>query len=342
MSNQNLLDISWGTIFKLFVGVICLYIFYFVKDIVIWFIFALIVSILFDLPINFLTKKRIPRVLAVMFIYLSFFGILSYFIYYLSPLFISEIQNLPQTFPQYFEKISPALNSLGVGDFQNIEEFEKIFEKDFQGITSNIFVAFFAIFGGISSTIFVVTIAIFLSLEEKAVEKSLILFFPKKYEKYALSLWADCQKKVSGWFLSRMIACLFVGVACYFAFFLLNAKYPFSLGLLAGALNFIPIIGPIITAALIFLIVALDSFTQAVFVFIAFVLIQQIENNILTPLLSQRLFGLSPVLVLMSLAIGGTLWGILGAILVVPLAGIIVEFISIFLRKRKEEEAIEI
>ena len=68
-------------------------------------------------------------------------------------------------------------------------------------------------------------------------------------------------------------------------------------------------------------------------------LIQQIEGNILTPLLTRKLIGLSPVVVLIALAIGGELWGMVGAILAIPIAGILFEFLRDFLKKRKEESA---
>ena len=245
---------------------------------------------------------------------------------------------MPHLIPRYLERISPVFKTLGIRAFENLENLTTALGSSLESLTNSIFTAFFAIFGGIFSTIFVVTMAIFLSLEEKVVEKGLILFFPREYESYALDLWPRCQKKVTGWFLSRVIACLFVGVFSYLAFYLLNTEYPFSLGLLAGVLNFIPIVGPIITSVLIFFVVALDSFVKAVFALTAFTLIQQIENNILTPILSQRFVGLSPVLTLVALAIGGTLWGILGAILVIPLVGIIFEFTKDFLEKRKKQQ----
>jgi predicted PurR-regulated permease PerM len=73
---------------------------------------------------------------------------------------------------------------------------------------------------------------------------------------------------------------------------------------------------------------------------VAFTLIQQIENSILTPILTKKFVGLSPALVLLSLAIGGKLWGLLGAILAVPLAGILFEFLKDFLNKKREKEVV--
>jgi len=342
MSQQDrVLDISWGTILKIALAALCFYILYLIRDILIWFVFALIISVLFNPAIDFLHRKKIPRVISVILVYVGIFGLISFLIYSVAHIFILEIQKFSQVLPEYFEKISPPLRTIGIEAFQDIESFIGLINKSLEKMAASILNAAFAIFGGIFSTIFVITIAIFLSLEEKGMEKVISLLFPKKYEAYALNLWQRSQKKVSGWFLSRVLACLFVGVASYIVFLIFNVKYPFSLALLAGILNFIPLVGPIITGILIFILVALDNLFWAILATIAFTLIQQIENNILTPVLTKRFVNLPPVLVLISLVVGGKLLGFLGAILAIPLAGILFEFFRDFLKKKKEEETEE-
>lgn len=338
MNDQGrLLDISWGTILKIAVAGLVIYILFLTRDIMVWVLFGLIISILFDPAVDFLQKRRIPRALAVISVYSSVFGALALMIWSMAPLFVNEIQRFSQLFPQYFETLSPILQGLGIAAFSDVQTFFDALSFGVESIASSIFSAFFVVFGGIFSTIFVLSISIFLSIEEKSIEKTITLLFPKKYEVFALDLWTRSQRKVSGWFASRLITSIFVGVATYLTLFLFNVQYPFSLGLLATILNFIPIIGPLVTGLLLFIIVALDSTLKAIFILIAFTLIQQIEGNILTPLLTKRFLGIPPALVLIALAVGMQLWGIMGAILAIPLAGIIFEFLRDFLKKRKEE-----
>lgn len=340
MNNEKLLDISWATILKVSIAIICLYTLFLIRDILIWFIFALIISILFNPAIDFFQKKRIPRIITIAFIYFfGIFGILGLLTYLASHLLIAEldtlIQNIPY-FPYYFEKIAPYMGEFGIKAFESPEAFMATLRE----MAADIFGVIFAIFGGVMATIFILSIAAFLSLEEKAAEKVISVLCPKKYEAYSLSLWSRCQSKISGWFLSRVLACLFVGAACYFSFLLLDVSHPFSLGLMAGIFNFIPIAGPIISGAIIFIVVALENLFQAVFILIIFILIQQVENNVLMPILTKKFVDLPPALVLVSLAVGGALWGFLGAILAIPLAGILFEFSREFLKRRKEEQAV--
>lgn len=339
MDGEKILDISWKTILKISVIIVCFYILYSIKDILIWFIFALTISVLFNPAIEFFQRRRIPRILGVILLYVGIFGILSVLVYLVVPLFTSEIKEFLQSFPQYFERISPPLRGLGFQAFESIESFLKVLGLALEGMAENIFSALFTIFGGFFTTLFVIITAIFLSLEEKAVEKTLVLLFPKKHEDNVLKVWRRCQKKVAGWFGARILACIFVGLASYLVFLIFNVKYPFTLALFAGVFNFIPYVGPLLTGVVLFLIIFTTEAFKAIFVLIAFSLIQQIENSILSPILMRKFVGIPPALVLVSLVVGGKLWGVLGAILAIPLFGILFEFLKGFLQKRKERNA---
>jgi len=339
---EKILDVSWRTILKISIAIGIIYALFSVKEVLILFVFALTISVLFNPAIDFLEKRKVPRSLAVIFNYVGFFGILSIVIYLMVPIFATEIQRFLEFFPQYFERISPPLRGLGFEAFESIGSFLRAIEGSLEGMASNIFSAFFAVFGGMFTTLFVIVTAIFLSLEGRAVERALILLFPKKYEPRVLNVWQRVQKKVAGWFGARLIACLFVGVASYIAFWLFGIKYPFILALFAGVLNFVPYVGPLLTGAVLFLIVFPANPLVGIFVVLTFIVIQQIENSVLSPILMKKLVGLPPVLVLLSLVIGGNLWGILGAILAVPLFGILFEFLKGFLEKRRDKEVITV
>lgn len=334
---EHILDISWGMILKIFIAACGFYILYLIRDLLIWFLFAALISILLNPAIDFLQKKKVPRVLGVVFVYLVIFGFLSSSLYLIATPLISEIQHFFYNFPYYFEKFSLPLRALGLEAFENFETFIKAFEEMLNKMSADILTTLFAIFGGIFSTLFVITVSVFVSLEEHSIEKTVVLLSPKKYEAYILSLWQRCQRQVGGWFAARILGCLFVGAISYVAFLMFNVKYPVSLALLAGILEFIPIIGPFITAIIAFMVVSLTSLPQAFFVLLFFIILQQIEGNILTPVLTQKFISLPPSLVLVSLSIGGMLYGVLGAIFCVPLAGMLYEFFRDFLKKKKEE-----
>lgn len=338
MSDEKILDISWGTLFKVGIAFFIFYVVYLIRDILIWFAFALIISVLFTPAIDFLQRRRIPRAIATVLVFILAFGALGILIYLIAPIFVTEIQQFTKLFPQYFEKFAPPLKGLGLEAFESFETFTLSFQEWLNQASGSILSAIASIFGGIFAAIAIFILAIFLSLEEKGIEKIIRTLAPARQEQEVLNLWKSCQSKVSAWFGVRLLACLFVGVMSYIALWLFDVNYPFALALFAGVADIIPIIGPIIAGIVIALIAALNSPGIAIVILIVFIIIQQIEGNILTPILTKKFIGLPPALVLVALMIGGNFWGILGAILAIPLAGIIFEFTRDYLNKRKEDE----
>jgi len=329
------LDISWSTILKVSFAIFCFYIIYLIKDILVLTFFAFVISVLFNPVIDFLRNRGLPRVLAAVFVYVGILGIVSLLFYSLFPIIFLEIKQLSQFFPQYFEKLAPPLRELGLEAFESMESFFEVLGSFLQKASADIFSAVSAIFGGIGSAFFVISIAFFISLEEKGIERFLSLFTPSDHQDKVFEVWVKCQRKVSGWFGSRILSGVFVTILSFITFKLFNVQYAFILSFLAGVLEIIPILGPILTGLVAFILVSLDSLLKAFFVLGAFILIQQIEGNILTPILGKKFVGISPALVLISLAIGGRLLGILGAVLSIPIAGILFEFWKDFLMKKK-------
>ncbi len=333
-NEQKVLDVSWETIFKFFIVIVCAYLIFVLRDILIWILFALIISTLFIPIVDFWQKKKIPRLISVLFIYIGIFGLLSILIYPIVPPLINEIQDFVRAIPQYLEKISPFLKEIGV--FADIERLMVFLGERLE----HILVIPVRTLEIILATIFVVAVSFFLSLEEKPIQKIIKTIFPKKYEEYVLSLWTKCQKNIVYWFWARILSCLFIGIATLLILLLFNVRYSFALALMAGISNFIIFLGPIVAGIIMFLFIALESWLKAIFVLIAFTIIQQIEANLITPLLMKKTIGISPAMVLIALVIGGTLWGIPGAILAIPLFGLLSSFLKGFLEIKKRESEI--
>ncbi|MEK7664050.1 MAG: AI-2E family transporter [Patescibacteria group bacterium] len=336
---RQTLDISWETIIKVFIAGFVLYILFLARDIVVWFFFALIIALLLDPAVNFLRKLHVPKVVAVILVYLSIFGALGLLIYLTAPIFASEIKQFAQNIPEYFEQINPLLKDLGLNVAKDFEGLTLNLVNQLQESSTSIIKAIALFFGGITSTILIFVFAFYISLEDKGPEKFLALLTPKKYEHIILSLFEKAKLQVSRWFGARILACLFVGIISFIVFFLFGLKYSFILALISGVLTFVPFVGPLITGILAFLLVGvLESWIVAIYVVIALYIIQAIENNIVTPLLMKKIIDLPPILVLISLLIGGTIFGILGMIFVVPVFGIVYEFLKDFLEKRKKTQ----
>jgi predicted PurR-regulated permease PerM len=339
MNQEQTLSISWESIIKLFVAFLVLYFLYMGKEIVLWFLFGLAISVLLEPAINFLRRIKIPKIIAILLVYFSIFGALGLLIYLTAPVFMFELKQFSQYLPGYFNQISPFLQGLGIDMAESFGSFTEFLLGGLQESSRGVLNAVIAFFGGVSSSAFILAIAFFISIEEKVLEKFLVLISPKKYEGQISSFFEMAQSKVAGWFGARILACIYVGLGSLVVFYIFGVKYAFILALLAGFLNFIPYIGPLFTALILtlFIIVSSGSWFAVLYVLIAVTIVQITENMILTPLLMKRLINIPPVLVIISLVLGAKIFGFLGAIFAVPVSGIFYEFLKELLEKRKEE-----
>jgi len=335
-SGSKNLDISWGAIIKIAFAVILIYTLYMARDVLLITFFGLVISMLFNPAINLLQKMKISRVIASSFVYFITLGIMGTAIYLVSPVFMVEMQQLAQRFPTYFERVAPSLSGLGFDIFQSMDAFIAALRDWLVGASSSIVGSIASIFGGVMLTATVFTIAFFFSLEEKGLEKFIMLVIPKKHEKYALDIWNKSQIKISGWFVIRFVGMVAVGLLTSMSCYAVGIQYPVFLGFIAGVLDIIPFIGPLAAGLILGMFALLDSWQKAVLIIMIFTFVQQLENNLIIPLLTRKFMDFPGILVLISIFIGETLWGVAGAILAIPLFGVMYDVVRDYLEEHKD------
>jgi len=334
----EMIDITWRAIFKVIAAVILFYLLFLLRDIVIWALIALFISILFDPLVDALEKKKMGRVLAAVIVYFSSLLVCGLLVFIVVPPLIQETQYFSSTFSQYFDKVPVFLDQLGLNSFDGIYSLDSSLNQSLINISSNILNIFISLFGSIFAGMTIFLLSLFMSIEEKEMMKGLKLITPKGFEEQVLERWDRSQHHVVAWFGSRLICCVFVAITTFILCVFLNIKFSIALAILAGILNIIPMVGPIISgialAALAFSISLPTAIIATIFLF----LIQQIESNILMPVLTKKMSGMPSVVVMMALLIGGALGGIVGAILAIPMAGIIFEGLKDYFNHRKAQD----
>jgi predicted PurR-regulated permease PerM len=336
-SVSGAIDISWSTIFKVILAVFLVYFLYLIKDVLFWVLSGLIISILFNPAIGLLQKAKISRGLATAFVYVAALGILSLMVILVAPAFKIEIHQISQGVPRYFEQISPFFSSMGIDVFTSADNFFGTLRGWFTKIsTAGIFSSLGAIFGGVFLTVTIFSLAIFFSYEERGIEKAIKLILPRKYESTVIGMWNRTQTKISGWFLARFLSMLFVGIMVAALCFSLGVDYPVFFGAFAFITDLIPFIGPMFFGVVIVLFALLNSWQTALLIGAGVLAVHQIEGNLVTPVLTKRFMEFPTSLVLISLLVGEQLWGIMGAVLAIPLFGIIYDFARDFLARRQD------
>ena len=338
MESKNFLHISWGTILKTGLGILLFYALFLIKEILVWLVFGIIIAVLVDPIIDFLQQRRIPRPIGTMFVYLMILVSISLLLYGIIPPFAHEISGFLNDFPHFFERAAPIFQNMGIDAFESYERFISEINNWIKNSSDDIFGGLISLFGGIMATITIFALAFFISLEEKGIEHAIRLFAPKKSEDNILNAWNRSKVRISQWFGTRFLTCIIIGFCIYIISKMIGIQYAASFGLFAGFFEIVPVLGPIFSGAVLALIAGINNINNGIIIAISMLVLNQIEGNLITPLLMKKMVGLSSILVLLAILIGGRLFGPLGAVLSIPLAGIIVELSKEYLEKKDKVE----
>ena len=334
------LHITTGTILR-FLGILLLLaMIYVVGDIVTALIFAVIIASGMEPGIEWLKQRRIPRILAVIIIYLGIAALFFFGIYLVVPLLLNEFRDIAQTLPALQQRLLDFLEGANLPFIpffgEDPAELLRIPLEYLQNLSQGVFTFASAIFGGIFSFILIIVFSFYLLAQEKGIENFLRLVVPVDYEPYVIDLWHRSQRKLGQWFRAQLLLGAIVGVLIFFGLTFLGVRHAFIFAVLAAAFEIIPIVGPILAAVPAVLIAFVSSPLLGFLTVGLYVVVQQVESNVIVPVVIRKAIGLSPLIVVLSLLVGAKIGGIFGILLAVPLAAILTELINDWDRKKRE------
>jgi len=304
----------WKLLFMVMLG----WILYLARDVLAALLLAIVISTAFDPIVSLLEKKKIPRILGTLIIYILAIFVIGLIIYTFVPLALSELNNLLIYSNKFLGPVADALNVQGVVETLTLN-LSQLTDLLFSGNLSLIEVTS-RFLGGIFFAIAIFALSFYLTVGRGGVEKFLIAVLPAAYEAKVINIYERVTRKIGRWLTGQIFISLIVGLTTFLGLWFLGVKYSLLLGILAAILEIIPYVGPIFTGSLAVLVGLGESLTLGVYAFILFTIIQQLENHILMPLVMRFTTALNPVVILTALLIGGEVFGIFGLILAVPVA----------------------
>ena len=173
--------------------------------------------------------------------------------------------------------------------------------------------------------IFTVPVFTFFLLKDgQRIKKSLIQLVPNRYFEMTLSLVHKIGRQIGSYIRGRLLDALIVGILCTITLYLLNVRYAFLIGLLAGCANIIPHFGPVVGAipAIVMALMATGSFTSVLVITICFVAIQLFDHLFISHMIELKNIHIHPVIVFLVIFIGGYLMGAIGMFIAVLFTGI--------------------
>lgn len=337
------IEISSSTILRTIFILLLLWFFYLIRDILVLVFLALIIVSAIDPIVDWCQKKRIPRSLAVLVIYILVIAIIGTAISFLVAPLGSEIRGLGENFPALVEKLSGYFNV--ARDYaashnlqQQISNFSSSITDRFSQVGTNIFSGTISFIGGVLSFLVVLSVAFYMSVQEKGVKKFFASISPDEHGEYVMGLVDRIQFKMGRWLLGQMALMVIIFAIDYVGLLFIGAPYALVLAILAGLLEIVPYVGPIVSAIVAASISFLHGPVTGLLVLALFALAQQLEGYVIAPLVMKKAVGLNPVVVILALLIGAKLGGVMGVIIAVPIATVISEVAGDLVRKREVSE----
>ncbi|MGO0060310.1 AI-2E family transporter [Brevibacillus fluminis] len=306
-----------------------------IEEILVPFLFGILIAYLLHPIVCMLERRRVPRMVAVLLIYLSFVLVVVIACVNAIPVFTKQLIELSDDIPrltnwyhswlqewEYHKYFLPQSISNGV-DRVIVQSQEKMAAGIGQ-IVNNAK----STIGKLLAYAVIPFIAFYLLKDMKSIHEGGMLIIPRRYRKHAQALLRDVNDSLGKYLHGQMVVALIVGACAYLAYWLVDMPYPFVLASFVCLTNIIPYIGPIIGAAPA-LVIAFTISTKTVLVVLAVnLVIQVLEGNIISPNIVGRSLHLHPLLIILALLTGEAIGGIVGLIVALPVLAILKVVIS--------------
>ncbi len=341
MDNIRKLDITTSSWVRGLLILVIFYGFFLIKEFVLVIIVSVVIASAIE-PIVVWTKKRkIPRLPVVLLVYFFLAVIFAGLFYYLILPLVGDISDFVRTLTIYFNSLTSGGILSDMFRTQNlfagfdtpilVRELSAHLNSLASFLSNGIFSSLSTIFGGILNSVLILVLSFYLVVQDDGVSKFLKMITPLKHEQYIVDLWGRSQKKIGLWMQGQLISSALVMILVYIGLLFIGIPNALLLAVLAGIFELMPLFGATLAAIpAIFIAYISGGMTVALIVVGLYILIQQLEGNLIYPLVVKKMVGVPPIISIIALVIGGTLAGFLGVLISVPVAAVIMELVADF------------
>lgn len=329
MEKPPRIEISSRTIVFTIVFLLFLKLLWMVRDLIFSLFIAFIVMSAIKPVVVFFERKKIKRTLAAPFVFILSLLLFGYILYWIIPPLIIETGTFLKTLPLFINKLNIVPpNLINQGSFN---QYLPDITNQILGFIKNVF----------SNTVFILSTVFFsfyFVLEEGFIKKFLLRFFEEKKSYQIAAIFEKAEERMQAWVWGELLLMLVVGAMTFIGLILIGVKQPLPLAVIAGLLEIIPNLGPIAATVPAFFVAATQSFFLAVSAIGLYIIVQQLENHLIVPLVMRKTVGLNPIITLMVLIIGGKIGGVLGVLLAIPITLFIETVLIEILKNRVTQE----
>jgi predicted PurR-regulated permease PerM len=306
---------------------------YHLRVVILTFFLALLLSIAIRPGVVWLRTRGISRATGIILIYVALFIVFVGFVLLVVPRIVTQTAALVSQLPIWYEELRQFLLNSESDFLRRLAAelppqlpIESLVQPDQAQrlATLSQSVAYARTLGwGILITIATFALAFFWTLEGGRIVQYALLFVPTEQRDSIRELIPEIEVRVGGYVRAEALLMLSIALLALIAYVLIGLPYALVLALFAGLLELVPVIGPAVGALPALAVALTVDPTRFVWVIVATLAIQAFENTTLVPRIMRKTVGVNPVVTLVALAAFGSLFGLAGALLAVPLAAII-------------------
>ncbi len=312
-------------VFTVAATVALLYVLYLVRSVVLLLGISIFLAVALGPGVEFFQRRRIPRGLSIILVYvLMLLGVVGVGLLVVPPI-VEQVDQLSKDIPGYLADLRQNDTFREYDDKYDIttklnEQADLLPSKlgDAAGALRSITVG---VFSTILQLVTVLTMTFFLLLEGKGITTFLLRIRGPEKEGQYRAIAHDIYRSTAGYVAGNLIISVCAGLTAYIAMLAIGVPFAVPLAVLMAFLDLIPLVGATIGGVVIAVVTTFHDFPVDTLIWLAiFVVYQQVENNVLQPLVYKRTVNVSPLLVIVSILIGSSLLGVLGALVAIPVA----------------------
>lgn len=296
-----------------------------ISSIIITLIVALVFSAIIDGPVSFLERKRVHRTVSTLFCIIILLGLTVGTFNLIIPNAVKEFKSISTEFPTFKNKFESSVGNLLKKvniNYDTLKESEQIKTKINEAIpfvVGGVTKAGMSTLNMLVSGFLVVVLCIYIVSDPRPLIKGFLDPWDNKTRKRLRRCMIRIQKMLFSWAIGLCVGMFCIFILTWIGLLIIGFDAAFLFAVVAGFLNVIPTLGPILAAIPPVLITLLSNPMQVIWVLLIYIIVQQIESNIVTPMIMKKQLKLHPLVLLLSIIVMGTFFGIVGCFITAPL-----------------------
>jgi predicted PurR-regulated permease PerM len=279
---------------------------------------------------------RASRGFALIFLILMLVLSATLFMVFAFPPIYRDARQFAADWPKHLASLSDGLRHVPFANKIDTAELQKLAAEIVGGAGG----LFLNLAGGIFGIFTAVILTAYFIIDGERAFLWAVSLFPLNQQSRLRSTLLHAEQRMRNWLVGQVLLMGCLGLASLIAYYFLHLRYFYVLAIFAGVANIVPIAGPITAVVISSTVAALDSMEKVVGVIIFHLVYVQFESAFLSPRIMRSTLKLSPLAVIIALALGGSLAGVVGALVSVPTAALVAVFADEYLVKKKKVEAL--